>query len=42
MGPDPPREVTKDLTGGLEVTLEYAERKHPEKGARAGISTGVL
>jgi hypothetical protein len=37
-----PREVTKGLTGGLEVTMEYAKRKHPEKGARVGISTGVL
>ena len=30
------------LTGGQEVTKEYAERKYPERGARAGISTGVL
>ena len=42
MGSRAPREVTTGLTGGQEVTKEYAERKYPERGARTGISTGVL
>ena len=42
MGTRAPREVPTSLTGTQEVTKEYAERKYPERGARAGISTGVL
>ena len=42
MGTRAPREVTTGLTGTQGVTREYAERKDPERGARAGISTGVL
>ena len=42
MGTRAPREVPTGLTGGQEVTKEYAERRYPERGARAGISTGVL
>ena len=42
LGTRAPREVLTGLTGGQEVTKEYAERKYPERGARAGISTGVL
>ena len=42
MGTRTPREVPTGLTGTQEVTMEYAKRKYPERGARAGISTGVL
>jgi len=42
MGTRAPREVPTGLTGGQEVTKEYAERKYPERGARAGISAGGL
>jgi len=42
LGTRAPREVPTGLAGGQEVTKEYAERKYPERGARAGISTGVL
>lgn len=42
MGTRTPREVPTGITGAQEVTREYAERKYPERGARAGISTGVL
>ena len=42
MGTRAPREVPTGLTEGQEVTVEYAERQYPERGARAGISTGVL
>ena len=42
MGTRAPREVPTGLTGTHEVTREYAERKYPKRGARAGISTGVL
>ena len=42
MGTRAPREVPTGLTGTQEVTEEYAKRKYPERGARAGISTGVL
>ena len=42
MGTRAPREVPTGLTGSQVATREYAERKYPERGARAGISTGVL
>ena len=42
MGTRAPREVPTGLTGTQEVTKEYAKRKYPEGGARAGISTGFL
>ena len=37
-----PREVPTGLAGAQEVTKTYAEGKYPERGARTGISTGVL
>ena len=42
MGTRAPREVPTGLTGTQAVTREYAERKYPERGAKTGISTGVL
>jgi len=42
MGTRAPREVPTGLTGTQEVTKENAERKYPERGARAGISTEGL
>ena len=42
MGTRTPREVATGLTGTQEVTKENAERKYPERGARAGISTEGL
>jgi len=42
MGARAPREVPTGFAGTQEGTMEYAERKYPERGARAGISAGVL